>query len=116
MAEPTKKERKKRSLLFLCNISDIACFGSKRSKQQSCSSVGKVVASNSRDLQLESSHRQILFTIICIINCFEMTKIKKKETVNGPILKEQNCLSRFSVDLNKLSLTCGVAERHLAMA
>ena len=37
-----------------------------------------MVASNTRDPRFESSHRQILFTIKCIINCVEKTKIKKK--------------------------------------
>ena len=39
-----------------------------------CDSVGRAIASNSRDPWFESSHRKILFSM----NCFEKPKIKKK--------------------------------------
>ena len=42
-------------------------------------SVGRAVASNNRDLQFVSSHRQIVFSI----NFIDKTKIKKKEAGNG---------------------------------
>ena len=50
-----------------------------------CGSVGRVVASNTSRLQFESSHWQIFIKYIClpIVNCFEKTKIKKKESGNG---------------------------------
>ena len=44
-----------------------------------CGSIGRAVASNTRDPQFESSQRQILF----IISCIEMTETK--EAGNGPI-------------------------------
>ena len=43
-----------------------------------CGSVGRVAASNTRDLQFKSSHRQIIITINCIENGVEKTKIKKE--------------------------------------
>ena len=44
-----------------------------------CGSVGRVVASNTRDPQFESSsHRQILFTINCIKDVLKIRKKKKK--------------------------------------
>ena len=39
-----------------------------------CGSAVRAVASDTRDLRFESSHRQIEFTI----NCIEETKIRKK--------------------------------------
>ena len=42
-----------------------------------CGSVGRVVASNSRGPQFESSHWQH-FILNIIVNCIEKTKIKKQ--------------------------------------
>ena len=47
-----------------------------------CGSVGRAVASDSRGLQFESSHRRNFFHVL-IINCVEKTKIKKREAGNG---------------------------------
>ena len=46
-------------------------------------SLGRAVASNTRDPQFESSHWRKLSSI----NSIEKTKIKKKEARNGPIKK-----------------------------
>ena len=49
-------------------------------KGSGCGSVGRVVASDTRGPQIESSHRQIFIKIIYlrIVNCVEKTKINKK--------------------------------------
>ena len=47
-----------------------------------CGSVGRAVASDTIGLQVESSHRQILFAIKCI----EKNENKQKEAVIGPYL------------------------------
>ena len=39
------------------------------------------------DTRFKSSHRNNLFTINCILNCIEKTKIKKNVAENGPIKK-----------------------------
>ena len=42
------------------------------------------VSSNTRDPRFKSSHGQFYrYTISCIKNCIERTKIKKKEAENG---------------------------------
>ena len=46
-----------------------------------CGSVGRAVASDTIGLQVESSHRQILFAIKCI----EKNENKQKEAVIGPL-------------------------------
>ena len=46
--------------------------------------VGTVVASDTRDLWFESSHRQFFYVVS--VNCVEKTKNKK--TGNGPFLKK----------------------------
>ena len=43
-----------------------------------CGSVGKTVASDTRGLRFESSHRQNLYWTLFTDNCIEKTKIKKK--------------------------------------
>ena len=48
-----------------------------------CGAVGKVIASDTRDLRFKLSHQQILFTSSCI----EKTKIKKKEAGKSPVKK-----------------------------
>ena len=51
----------------------------KKNVLRGCGSVGRVVASDNIDPRFESSHWQILFTINCIINCVENTKLEKKK-------------------------------------
>ena len=43
-----------------------------------CGSVGRAVASDTRDPQFESSHRQTFIEHLITVNCVEKTKIKKK--------------------------------------
>ena len=45
----------------------------------SVGAVGRAVTSDTRDPWFESSQRQILFTINCVLNRVENTKIKKKD-------------------------------------
>ena len=45
-----------------------------------CGAVGRAVASDARDRQVESSHRQFSMTV----NCTEKTKIKKKVGPSKP--------------------------------
>ena len=58
---------------------NIACFAKKRISEHfisgGCGSVGIAVASDTKYLQFESSHHQILFTIKCI----KKTKLNKKK-------------------------------------
>ena len=54
-----------------------------------CGAVGKAIASNTRDSQFESSQRQY-YLLSTIKNCFEKTKIKKKEAGKWPIFKKQS--------------------------
>ena len=65
---------------------NIACFAKKRISEHfisgGCGSVGIAVASDTKYLQFESSHHQILFTIKCIKR---QNLIRRKETGNGPI-------------------------------
>ena len=49
-----------------------------------CGSLGRVVASDTRDMWFESSHWQILF----IINCIEKTKIKEKRCLEWQLRDE----------------------------
>ena len=66
-----------------------------------CGSVGRVVASDTRGLRFESSHRQN-FIHVFTINCVEKTKIKKKGPGMAPFLKKpkkqlnQKCSLNFS--------------------
>ena len=49
-----------------------------------CGSVGRAVASDTRDPQFESSHWQTFIKNLFIVNCAEKTKkVKKKEAGNG---------------------------------
>ena len=43
-----------------------------------CGSVARAVASNTRGLQFESSHRQFFIQNFISVNCIETTKMKKK--------------------------------------
>ena len=49
-----------------------------------CGSVGRTVASNTRDPQFDSSHRQTFIKHLFTVNCVGNTKLKEKEAVNGP--------------------------------
>ena len=53
-----------------------------------CSSVGKVVASNTRDARFESSHRQTVYYLLAV-KCIEKTKRKEKETGVGAFFKKK---------------------------
>ena len=48
-----------------------------------CGSVGRAVASDTRDTQFESSHWQTFIEHLLAVDCVEKTKIKKKEAGNG---------------------------------
>ena len=67
-----------------------------------CGSVGRVVASDTRGLRFESSHRQN-FIHVFTINCVEKTKIKKKGPGMAPFLKKpkkqlnQKCSLKFQL-------------------
>ena len=50
-------------------------------------SVGRAVASDTRDPQFESRHRQTFIEHLFNVNCVEKTKIKKKEAGNGHFKK-----------------------------
>ena len=52
-----------------------------------CGSVGRAVASDTRDPRLESRHWQTLIKHLFTVNCVEKTKTKKKEAGNGPFKK-----------------------------
>ena len=65
-------------------------FKKNNSLGSGCGSVGRVVASNTRDPQFESSsHRQILFTINCIKDVLKIRKKKEKEAGTAHFLKKQ---------------------------
>ena len=51
-----------------------------------CGSVGRAVASDTRDPRFESRHRQTFIKHLFTVSCVEKTKIKKKEAGNGPFL------------------------------
>ena len=53
-----------------------------------CGSVGRVVASNSRGLRFESSHRQKSILNVFTVNCIEKTKIKKKRPMIAHLFKK----------------------------
>ena len=64
-----------------------------------CGSVGKAVASDSRGPWFEFSHWLNLYWTFTI-NCFEKTKIKKKEAEKCPLKK---CFQFLNVDFLKKS-------------
>ena len=68
-----------------------------------CGSVGRAVSFDTRDLQFESSDRQILFTINSIKNCNETTNIKEKEAGNKVSL---SCCSVRSFHLHSRNSVC----------
>ena len=51
-------------------------------------SVGRAVVSDTRYPWSLSSHRQTFVDHLVTVNCVEKTKIKEKEAVNGPFLKD----------------------------
>ena len=52
-----------------------------------CDSVGRAVASDTRDPRFKSSHWQTLIEHFFTANCVEKTKIKIKKAGNGPFKK-----------------------------
>ena len=45
-----------------------------------CGSIGRAVASNTRDPRFEFSHQQTFIEHLFTVNCVEKTKIKKKRS------------------------------------
>ena len=78
--------------MYLLYILPIFGFQTYMSKGSSCGSVGKAVASDTRDPRFQSSHWYIFYHQLNGF-CAENTKIKKKNTGNGPIQK--NTLSKI---------------------
>ena len=65
-------------IYFTCYINNLKTTHKQNNENDSgCGSVGRVVASDTRGLQFESSHRQN-FIHVFTINCIEKTKLKKK--------------------------------------
>ena len=65
-----------------------------------CGSVGTVVASDTRGAQFESVIGEISIEHLITVNCIEKTKIKQKESRNGPFMKSPglaHCKLRFSL-------------------
>ena len=56
-----------------------------------CDSIGKAVASDTRDPRFKSSHQQILFTINCIWWMDWKDENKEKEAGSGPFKKVKKC-------------------------
>ena len=56
-------------------------------KGSGCGSVGRVVASDTRGPQFESSHRQNLLNICLLSTVYWKDKNKEKEAGNGPFFK-----------------------------
>ena len=56
-----------------------------------CDSVGRAVASDTRGLQFESSHRQILYYLYTV-NCIEIRKLRKR-CRDWPIFRGKNNFS-----------------------
>ena len=57
-----------------------------------CDSVGRAVASDTRGLQFESSHRQILYYLYTV-NCIGKVKIKKERPGMAHFLKKRIIIS-----------------------
>ena len=74
-----------------------------------CGTVGRAVASDTRGPRFESSHRQNFINVFTI-NCIEKTKIKKKETVNGPFKKTQQliqaCITFYLLKIAAVTRVC----------
>ena len=67
-----------------------------------CGSVGRLVASDSRGPQFESSHLQNLYWIFTV-TCIEKAKIKKKGVWNGSISKIEKICSTLSLSRQQYS-------------
>ena len=76
---------------------DRFCYSQTIALGSDCGSVGRTIASETRGLQFESSHRQKLLILnICILSTvFGKDKNKEKESGNGPFFnnKNSNCLT-----------------------
>ena len=68
----------------LCDIILLRFLWNKLIAQGSgCGAVGRLVASNTKDPQFESGHRQYNLLSTVIMNCITKTKIKKKRLGSG---------------------------------
>jgi len=81
---------------FKKNNDHIPCSG--------CSSVGRAITSDTRGLQFESRHQQILYQTLFTVNCIEKTKIKKKGR-ERPILKK--IMNKFNSHVDMLKEVAG---------
>ena len=70
-------------VVFVTNAFVKVCFSG-----QWCGSVGRAVASNTRDLWFKSSHRQTFIKHLFTVNCVEKTKIKIKRPWMAHFLKK----------------------------
>ena len=64
-------------------------YGEGKKDDSRCGSVGRALASETRDLQFEPSHRQIKYILSTVLK-------RQREALNVPIFKKESCVAAGS--------------------